>query len=133
MAFKVLKPITMLILNQKHIRKDWFFDFDGETFQRFFDEMAKDMKKHGILLKKAHNRDIEIKINSYSDLLNVIKLSSPEGGHSNQCIGHINGKSENLDIMEDIRKAVNRIAFAPETIAPDSEFRQVCHNCGCGC
>lgn len=133
MAFKILKPITITILNQKHIRKDWLIDFDGETFQRFFDEMAKDMKRQGIALKKVRNRDVVIKINSYADLLNVVKVSSPEGGHSNQCIGHIIGKSENLDIMEDIRAAINRIAFAPETIAPASEFRKVCHNCGCGC
>ncbi|OGR28380.1 MAG: hypothetical protein A2X83_01330 [Desulfuromonadales bacterium GWD2_54_10] len=133
MAFKVLKPVTMTILNQKHIRKDWFIDFDGETFQRFFDEMSKDMKKQGIALKKIHNRDVVIKIKSYADLLNVVKLSSPEVNHSNQCIGHIIGKSEHLDIMEDIRAAVNKLAFAPETIAPDSEFRKVCHNCGCGC
>ena len=133
MAYKVLKPVTMTILNQKHIRKDWIFDFEGEAFQRFFDQMAKDLKKQGIALKKEHNKDVVIKINSYSDLLNVVKLSSPDVNHSKQCIGHIIGKSENLNIMEDIRAAVNRLAFAPETIAPDSEFRKVCHNCGCGC
>lgn len=133
MAYKVLKPITMMIVNQEHIRKDWFFDFDGETFQQFFDKMAKDLKKQGVALKKVHIRDAVIKINSYSDLLNVIKLSSPDIDHSIQCIGHIIGKSQNLNIMEDIRAAVNRLAFAPETIEPDSEFKKVCHNCGCGC
>src|SRR6185369_18026888 len=99
MAYKVLKPITVMILDQKHVRKDWFIDFDGETFQRFFDQMAKDMKKLGIALKKVHNRDVVIKINSYADLLNVVKISSPEAGHGNQCIRHIIGKSEHLDIL----------------------------------
>lgn len=87
----------------------------------------------GVALEVAHNCDMVIKVNSYADLLNVIKVSSPDDGHINQCVGHIIGKSEHLEIMEDIRTAVSRIAFAPETIAPSSEFRKVCHNCGCGC
>ncbi len=91
------------------------------------------MKKLGITLTLLRNRDSVIKINSYADLLNVVKISSPDDGHSNQCIGHIIGKSEHLDILEDITTAVRRVAFAPETIAPSSEFRKVCHNCGCGC
>ena len=91
------------------------------------------MRRKGFSLKMVHNKGVVIKINSYADLLNVVKISSPQGGHNNQCIGHIIGKSENLNILEDIQAAINRIAFAPETIAPDSEFRKVCHNCGCGC
>jgi hypothetical protein len=81
----------------------------------------------------VNNQDTVIEINSYADLLNVVKISSPQDGHSNQCIGHIIGKSGKLDIMEDINLAVRRVAFAPETIAPSGEFRKVCHNCGCGC
>ena len=133
MALKVLKPITVTILGQQHVRKDWFFDFDGDVFHSFFDSFAKDMRRKGFSLKMVHNKGVVIKINSYADLLNVVKISSPQGGHNNQCIGHIIGKSENLNILEDIQAAINRIAFAPETIAPDSEFRKVCHNCGCGC
>ena len=133
MACKALKQITVMILEQELIRRDWFFDFEGKIFQRFFDGMTKDMKKLGIALSKVHNHDSVIKVTSYADLLNVVKVSSPDDGHTNQCVGHIIGKSEHLDIMEDIRTAVNRIAFAPETIAPSSEFRKVCHNCGCGC
>jgi hypothetical protein len=91
------------------------------------------MKKLGVSLSVVRNRDAVIAVNSYADLLNVVKISSPQDGHSNQCVGHIIGKSERLDIMEDIGTAVRRIAFAPETIAPSSEFRKVCHNCGCGC
>lgn len=133
MACKALKRITVTILGQEHIRKDWFFDFDGDAFQRFFLGLTKEMRKLGIALEAAHNREAVIRINSYADLLNVVKVSSPDDGHVNQCVGHIIGKSEHLDIMEDIRTAINRIAFAPETIAPSSEFRKVCHNCGCGC
>ena len=127
------KPIIVTILNQKHLRKDWIFDFDGTIFTQFFDALIQEMNKLGIELRKVHNREIEITVNSYADLLNAVKISSADTGHANQCVGHIIGKSEHLDIMEDLRVAVKRIAFAPETIAPDNEFRKVCHNCGCGC
>lgn len=133
MTGRTLKQITVTILDQEHVRKDWCFDFDGEAFHRFFDKLTREMRKLGVELKQAHNRDSVITVNSYADLLNVVKVSSPSDGHSNQCIGHIIGRSENLDIMEDIGTAVRRIAFAPETIPPASEFRKVCHNCGCGC
>ncbi|BCS53754.1 hypothetical protein [Geobacter sp. SVR] len=130
---KTSKQMTVTILDQEHVRKDWFFDFAGEPFELFFSGLAKEMRKMGVLLQKVHNQDVRITVNSYADLLNAVKISSPEDGHTNQCVGHIVGKSEKLDIMDDIRTAVRRVAFAPETIAPASEFRKVCHNCGCGC
>ena len=91
------------------------------------------MERLNIALRIVRNPEVVVTINSYGDLLNVVKISSPEDGHSNQCIGHIIGKSQHLDIREDIAAAVRRIAFAPETVAPSGEFRKVCHNCGCGC
>ncbi|MEI6702778.1 MAG: hypothetical protein WCL71_04480 [Deltaproteobacteria bacterium] len=133
MGCKKLKQITLTVFEQKHVRKDWQYDFDGIAFQSYYDVLSRDMKKLGIALSLVRNREAVVVVNSYADLLNVVKLSSPEDGHSNQCIGHIIGKSEHLDILEDIRTAVRRVAFAPETIAPSSEFRKVCHNCGCGC
>ena len=133
MACKKTKPMTITIHDQKHLRKDWFFDFDGQPFKGFLAGMITEMKRLGVLLTVVRNRDAVISINSYADLLNVVKISSPQDGHSNQCVGHIIGKSQRLDIMEDISTAVRRVAFAPETVAPSSEFRKVCHNCGCGC
>lgn len=133
MAGRCLKGMTITILAQEHARKDWYFDFEAESFRRFCENLSREMKKLGVALTIVHNRDATITINSYADLLNCVKISSPVDGHSNQCVGHIIGKSEHLDIMEDIGAAVRRIAFAPETVAPSNEFRKVCHNCGCGC
>lgn len=133
MACAQRKLITVTILGQRHIRQDWFFDFDSEAFLRFFATLAKAMKRLGVTLEKRRNHEVVIPVNSYADLLNAVRVSSPDDGHANQCVGHIIGKSEHLDIMEDIGTAVRRIAFAPETVAPASEFRKVCHNCGCGC
>jgi hypothetical protein len=133
MACKKMKQITVMVFNQEQLRKEWCFDFDGAAFQQFGSSLVKEMKKLGVVITLVRNHEMLVKINSYADLLNVVRISSPEAGHNNQCIGHIIGKSQNLDILEDIRTAVRRVAFAPETIAPADEFRKVCHNCGCGC
>jgi len=133
MACKKTKQLVITVHDQKHIRGDWYFDFDGHPFQGFLAGMTAEMKRLGVLVTVERNREVIISINSYADLLNAVKISSPQDGHSNQCVGHIIGVSRCLDIMEDIDTAVRRVAFAPETIAPSSEFRKVCHNCGCGC
>lgn len=128
-----MKPIIVTIVNQQHLRNDWQFDFQGIEFKTFFDTLTNDMQPLGIALQLVENPSVTLSINSYADLLNCVKISSPLDNHHNQCVGHIIGKSEQLNIMEDISRAVRRVAFAPETIAPDSAFRKVCHNCGCGC
>ncbi len=125
--------MVITIYNQNYLRNDWCFDFDGQQFQNFLTDLMGDMERLGVILSVVRNRDAVITINSYADLLNVVKISSLQDGHSNQCVGHVIGKSQGLNIMEDIGTAVRRVAFAPETIAPSSEFRKVCHNCGCGC
>jgi hypothetical protein len=133
MACKKLKQMTIVIHDLEQVRKEWSFDFDGLLFQAFMASMTREMKRSGVELTVVRNRDVRIAINSYNDLLNAVKVSSAQDGQSNRCIGHIIGKSPNLDIMEDIAAAVRRMAFAPEMVAPADEFRKVCHNCGCGC
>lgn len=128
-----MKPIIVTILHQHHVRRDWFFDFEGEPFASFFETLTAEMAPLGVALSQKSNPDSTITVNSYNDLLNCVRISSPQDNHHNQCVGHIIGKSEHLDIMEDITRAVRRVAFAPETVAPEAAFRKVCHNCGCGC
>ena len=127
------KSIVVTITSQVHQRRDWYVDFEAESFATFFQGLSDEMDHLGITLTRLINRDVTITVNSYADLLNCVKVSSPEDNHHNQCVGHIIGKSEHLDIREDIRRAVRRLAFAPETIEPENVFRKVCHNCGCGC
>ena len=133
MACKNVKQMVITIFDQNHLKTDWYFDFDGQPFHDFLAGIISEMEPLGVVLSVVRNRDAIISISSYTDMLNVVKISSPQDGHSNQCIGHIIGKSQRCDIMDDISTAVRRVAFAPETIAPASEFRKVCHNCGCGC
>lgn len=127
------KEMTLTILGQNHIRKDWYFDFDGTVFDLFFIELADDLARLGIRLERAENRDHVIDVTSYADLLNAVKIASPADGFAGICIGHVIGQSHNCDILEDIRRGVNRIAFAPETVHPEEHNLKVCHNCGCGC
>lgn len=116
-----------------HKRGDWGESLADPRFIPFYEELVRELEPFGISLEARENLDFVIEVNSYVDLLNSVRIGSPSDGISNVCVGHVIGKSENLDPLEDIRKAVSRIAFAPETVPPDDHNRKVCHNCGCGC
>jgi hypothetical protein len=127
------KKMAVTFYRQNHLRTDWRLDTDSSGFELFFIALVEDMARFGIELTRMDNDDLTIDIDSYADVLNAVRISSPADGFSSLCVGHIIGRSPNLDLMEDIRRAVNRVAFAPETIAPEDSNRRVCHNCGCGC
>ncbi len=127
------KKMMVTFYRQNHVRKEWRVDLTGPEFELFFIELADDLAKLGVEISRVNDDETVIDINSYADVLNSVRISSPADGFSSICIGHVIGKSPHLDLMEDIRRGVNRMAFAPETVAPESHNRQVCHNCGCGC
>jgi hypothetical protein len=127
------KKMIVTFYRQNHLRQDWRCDLSGSGFELFFIELAEDLSKFGIELSKVEDNDRVIDVNSYADLLNAVRITSPADGFAGICVGHVIGKSPHLDLLEDIKRAVNRMAFAPETIAPESHNRKVCHNCGCGC
>ena len=127
------KKMVVTFYGQNHVRPDWRVDLSGTLFELFFIELADDLAKFGVEVTKVYDLETVIDIRSYVDLLNSVRISSPSDGFSSICVGHVIGKSPNLDLLDDIKRAVNRMAFAPETIAPESHNRRVCHNCGCGC
>ncbi len=127
------KRLVLTIYGQNHLRPDWQVDLSGPSFQEFCRRLGDDLRRFGIDFCADFNPAFTIDIKSYADLLNAVRISSPADGLANRCVGHVIGKSEHLDLLEDIRRAVNRVAFAPETIPPDEHNRRVCHNCGCGC
>ena len=114
-------------------RPEWEKALSGVGFELFFADLARELAGFGITLEHLEDPARLIEVKSYADLLNAVRIGSPSDGISNVCVGHVIGKSQDLDPQEDIRRAVNRIAFAPETVPPDDENRKVCHNCGCGC
>jgi hypothetical protein len=118
---------------QNHIRDNWRVDLEGESFKGFVTGLAEELSGFGVEIESSHNDTVIVNVNSYADLLNAVRITSPVDGFINKCIGHIIGQSQNLNLFEDIRRAVNRVAFAPETVQPDESNRKVCHNCGCGC
>ena len=127
------KSMRLTCYGQKHKRPDWENALSGVAFDLFFAELAQELERFGIVLERKDDAGQVIEVASYADLLNAVRIASPSDGISNVCVGHVIGKSPHLDPLEDIRRAVNRIAFAPETVPPDDENRKVCHNCGCGC
>src|SRR5574340_623852 len=127
------KRMVVTFYGQNHVRPDWQVDLSDDAFDLFFIELADDLARFGIELTRTNNDETVIDINSYADLLNAVRISSLADGFTSLCIGHIIGKSPHLDLMEDIRRGINRVAFAPETIPPEDHNRRVCHNCGCGC
>ena len=127
------KKMVLTLYRQNHIRPNWRADLAGYEYELFFIELTDTLRQFGIELEIANNDEVSIDINSYADVLNAIRISSPSDGFANICIGHVIGKSPRLDLMEDIKRGVNRVAFAPETIPPEDHNRRVCHNCGCGC
>ncbi|GAB4299229.1 MAG: hypothetical protein Fur0034_10760 [Desulfuromonadia bacterium] len=128
-----MKRLELIFYRQNHLRPDWYVDVTSPEVSRFLAELFDELRPCGITLDITHTDRFTIDIRSYHDLLNAVRVSSPADNLANVCIGHLIGKSERLDLMEDIRKGVRRVAFAPETIQPDDQNRRVCHNCGCGC
>lgn len=127
------KQMRLTCYARKQSRVEWENALSGSTFDLFFAELAQELERFGIILERGGACGEVIDVKSYADLLNSVRIASPADGISNVCVGHVIGKSPHLDPHEDVRRAVNRIAFAPETVAPDDENRKVCHNCGCGC
>lgn len=127
------KKMVVTFYRQNHVRPDWRVDVSSGAFDLFFIELTDDLNRFGIELERRDDDNMVIDINSYSDILNSVRISSPSDGFANRCIGHIIDKSPNRDLMEDLKRAVNKMAFAPETVPPEEQNRKVCHNCGCGC
>jgi len=127
------KLLVLSVCRQNHIRNNWKVDLEGEFFNSFVTDLTRELAGFGIVIECCYNDTVTVNVNSYADFLNAVRITSTTDGFINKCIGHIIGQSQNLNFYEDIRRAVNRVAFAPETIQPDENNRKVCHNCGCGC
>lgn len=127
------KQMRLTCYGRAKSKPEWEAPLSGVTFDIFFAELAQELERFGIALELGENPGQVIEVNGYGDLLNSVRIASPSDGISNVCVGHVIGQSPRLDPHEDIKRAVNRIAFAPETVPPDDENRKVCHNCGCGC
>lgn len=127
------KEITVAFYPCRFVRSDWRYDLDPERFVDFFTVLAKELQPFGIVLKTCQDPAVTIEVRGYGDVLNAVRLRSPQDGVGNLCLGHVIGASPQCDLQQDIRRGVNRLVFAPETVEPEGSNKVVCHNCGCGC
>jgi len=127
------KEIAVVLYGYRLTNCDWCPSVDIETLDSFISSINLELKPIGITVTCIMEPDNVLEVNGYGDLLNTVRLRSPSDHISNLCLGHIIGQSANCDLLEDIRRGVSRVAFAPEMIEPEGSNKVVCHNCGCGC
>lgn len=126
------KILDVIFYQRVWSAKEWQYENPDAALTVLLAEMTSELEKFNIQLRPVHE-DLEVDVKGYGDLLNSIRLSYHSGGVASLCLGHIIGTSPNLDIIEDLRRGINRVAFAPETVEPQGSDKVVCHNCGCGC
>lgn len=127
------KELTVAFYPYRMRAGSWSYDLNRVAVDQALKEQQRDLAKYGITLRVIEDDAFTMEVRGYADLLNSIRLRSPKDGISNLCLGHIIGPSQACDLIEDIRRGLKRVAFAPEMIQPEDENRRVCHNCGCGC
>ncbi len=127
------KDITVVRYGFTLTNREWAPGVDMASVEDFVAILGKDLISLDITVNYLVEDDVKLEVRGYGDLLNTIRLRSPQDHIGNLCLGHIIGQSANCDFFEDIRRGVSRVAFAPETIEPEGDNKVVCHNCGCGC
>jgi hypothetical protein len=127
------KEITVVFYGRRFAGGDWRYEVNETALADFFVGLARELAPFGIALRWQREEEVTLDVKGYGDLLNTVRLRSPGDNIGNLCLGHIIGPSQNRNLLEDIRRGVTRVAFAPETVEPEGSNRIVCHNCGCGC
>ena len=120
-------------LYQRDFTTTWNYSVDPAAIADLTKKLGEEYRSAAVQIDYQEVQDASVTVSGYGDLLNAVKLRSTAPGTSQYCLGHIIGESCNCDLLEDIRRGISKLAFAPETIVPDSVHRKVCHNCGCGC
>jgi hypothetical protein len=128
------KEIAVVFYDYRLLNPEWSPpEVDAAMLEGFLDSFRKELEPLGIIISWDRENQNLLEVKGYRDLLNTVRLRSPKDHIGNLCLGHIIGQSANCDFLEDIRRGVSRVAFAPEMIEPEGSNKVVCHNCGCGC
>ena len=127
------REIVVVFYNYRLTNNSWRPPVMEFTPQRLVADLAREYGKYGIEIRSVEEPDMVLEVKGYGDLLNTIRLRPNDSSLGNPCLGHVIGQSANCDLIEDLRRGLSRVAFAPETIEPDGSSKKVCHNCGCGC
>ncbi|KIH76792.1 hypothetical protein SAMN05660860_00808 [Geoalkalibacter ferrihydriticus] len=127
------KTLTVAFYRRSFKHDEWRKAWDEQQLAAFFAHCTQELASLGFALRQVEDGSVTMDIKGYGDLLNSVRIRCPQQGIGNMCLGHIIGRSANLNLVEDIERGINRVAFAPETIEPEGSDKVVCHNCGCGC
>ena len=127
------KEITVVFHGYRLTNPDWEIPLPAESRQACIESLRQEYEAFGIVISSLEEPATVHEVKGYGDFMNTVRLRSPKDHIGNLCLGHVIGQSANCDLAEDIRRAVSRIAFAPEMIEPEGSSKIVCHNCGCGC
>ena len=127
------REIVVVFYGYRLSNKSWRPPAMPRDPQSLVAELAREYGKYGIAVRSVEEPDTVLEVKGYGDLLNTVRLRTDDSTLGNPCLGHVIGQSANCDLLEDLRRGLSRIAFAPETIEPDGSSKKVCHNCGCGC
>jgi len=128
-----MQTITVAFYKRLLVRQDWEYPIDEQQLALVVQELNTDLNRFNIQVHHVQDDVVAMEIRGYGDLLNSIRIRAPHAGFGNLCLGHIIGASPGRDLYADIKRGINRIAFAPETIEPEGSDKVVCHNCGCCC
>jgi hypothetical protein len=127
------KSITIVVYQRNFLRADWRQDLDLDAIERLAGELNEEFRQFDWQIRFLLDLEQSVDVRGYHDLLNAVRLRATGSALGNPCLGHIIGASADCDPLADIKRGINRIVFAPETIEPESAYKTVCHNCGCGC
>lgn len=127
------KEIMVVLCDFRLVRTDWAPEIDTEGLAEFVAGLDRKFAPLGVAVSFTREAEKSLEVSGYGDLLNAVRIRSPQDHIGNLCLGHIIGQSANCDLFEDIGRGVSRVAFAPEMIEPEGSHKVVCHNCGCGC
>ena len=121
------KILTIAFYQLNWPRTDWEYRYPQDDVESFLIQISKEFEPFGVTVRHQ-DEDISIAVNGYGDVLNSVRIRYPAAGLGNLCLGHIIGSSPNADLIEDLRRGINRVIFAPETVEPDGSDKIVCHN-----
>lgn len=127
------KEISVVFYGYRLTSANWRLPPLTQEPKAFVAGLAGEYEKYGISISCIDEPETILEVRGYADLLNTVRLRTNDSMLGNPCLGHVIGQSQNRDLLEDIRRGISRVAFAPETIEPDGASKKVCHNCGCGC
>jgi len=128
-----LKEIIVVCYQRNYLADKWRQMVQQEELDALIVELRQELAPLGFDFKQVDEPGLSMDIKGYGDLLNSVRLRCAAHGVGNMCLGHVIGASKNLNLVEDIRRGVNRVCFAQETVEPQGSDKVVCHNCGCGC